>query len=78
MKLHQLVQEKRDNILKIAEQHGAFNIHIFGSVARGEETEESDIDILERIKRIQSYTQELYLLLLIQQLKTTKSHLNPK
>ena len=46
MKLRQLLQEKRDNILKIASQHGAFNIHIFGSVARGEETEDSDIDFL--------------------------------
>ncbi|MEA5534923.1 nucleotidyltransferase family protein [Crocosphaera sp. XPORK-15E] len=46
MKLKQQIQEKRENILKIAAQHGAFNIHIFGSVARGEETQDSDIDFL--------------------------------
>ena len=38
MKLQQILTEKRENILTIAAQHGAFNIHIFGSVARGEET----------------------------------------
>lgn len=46
MKLKQLLQEKRSEILAIAEKHGAFNIRIFGSVARGEETENSDIDFL--------------------------------
>ncbi|MGK7940130.1 MAG: nucleotidyltransferase family protein [Crocosphaera sp.] len=46
MKLQQQLQEKRESILKIAAQHGAFNIHIFGSVARGEETQDSDIDFL--------------------------------
>ena len=46
MKLSQLLQEKRQDILAIAPRHGAFNIRIFGSVARGEETEKSDIDFL--------------------------------
>ncbi|MDJ0660399.1 MAG: nucleotidyltransferase family protein [Crocosphaera sp.] len=41
---------KRENILKIAAQHGAFNIHIFGSVARGEETPDSDIDFLVKME----------------------------
>ena len=46
MSLKQLLQEKREEILGIASKHGAFNIRIFGSVARGEETENSDIDFL--------------------------------
>jgi len=46
MKLSQLLQEKRQDILVIATKHGAFNVRIFGSVARGEETEKSDIDFL--------------------------------
>ncbi|NEQ96308.1 MAG: nucleotidyltransferase family protein [Cyanothece sp. SIO2G6] len=41
-----LLDQKRDDILKIATHHGAFNIRIFGSVARGENTENSDIDFL--------------------------------
>lgn len=44
MSLKQLLQEKRENILNIAAKHGAFNVRVFGSVARGEETESSDID----------------------------------
>ncbi|MFM7190428.1 MAG: nucleotidyltransferase family protein, partial [Microcystaceae cyanobacterium] len=46
MSLKNLVQEKREKILEIAANHGAFNVHLFGSVARGEETENSDIDFL--------------------------------
>ena len=46
MTLKQKLQEKREEILAIAAQHGAFNLRIFGSVARGEETENSDIDFL--------------------------------
>ncbi len=46
MSLRQLLQAKREDILKIAAQHGAFNVRVFGSVARGEETETSDIDFL--------------------------------
>ncbi|MEM9539534.1 MAG: nucleotidyltransferase family protein [Cyanobacteria bacterium P01_E01_bin.42] len=46
MKLKQRVREKREAIAEIAAKHGAFNVRIFGSVARGEETENSDIDLL--------------------------------
>lgn len=46
MNLKQNLQQKRAEILAIANRHGAFNVRIFGSVARGEETENSDIDFL--------------------------------
>ncbi len=46
MGLKELLQEKRAEILSIAAKHGAYNLRIFGSVARGEETPSSDIDIL--------------------------------
>lgn len=46
MKLKQLLLEKREEILKIAEKHGAYNVRIFGSVAREEDNEQSDIDFL--------------------------------
>jgi uncharacterized protein len=56
-KLQKLLQEKREEILSIATKHGAFNVRVFGSVARGEETEHSDIDFLVDydIKRISSW-----------------------
>ncbi len=46
MALRDKLQKQRDRILTIAAQHGAFNVRVFGSVARGEDTEESDIDLL--------------------------------
>ncbi|MBP0022248.1 MAG: nucleotidyltransferase family protein [Cyanobacteria bacterium SBLK] len=46
MKLKQQLQEQREAIAEIAAKHGAFNVRVFGSVARGEETENSDIDLL--------------------------------
>ncbi|MEL6553645.1 MAG: nucleotidyltransferase family protein [Cyanobacteria bacterium J06621_11] len=46
MSLLERLQEKRTEILAITSQHGAFNVRVFGSVARGEETAESDIDFL--------------------------------
>ena len=42
----EIVQTKRDEILRIAERHGARDVRVFGSVARGEASENSDIDLL--------------------------------
>lgn len=36
----------RDAILRLAEKHGAYNVRVFGSVARGEATPDSDVDLL--------------------------------
>jgi hypothetical protein len=33
MSIENLVLEKRDEILRIAERHGAYNVRLFGSVA---------------------------------------------
>lgn len=41
-----LLAEHRDDILRLAEKHGAYNVRVFGSVARGEATDTSDIDFL--------------------------------
>jgi predicted nucleotidyltransferase len=46
MSLNELLREKREDILRIAAKRGAFNIRVFGSVARGEADAESDIDLL--------------------------------
>jgi predicted nucleotidyltransferase len=44
------LQAQREVILKIARQHGASNVRIFGSVARGEATAASDVDFLVDIE----------------------------
>ena len=40
------LHERRDEILRVAARHGADNIRLFGSAARGEDTPDSDIDLL--------------------------------
>lgn len=41
-----LVASKREAILRAAERRGAVNVRVFGSVARGEADEASDVDFL--------------------------------
>jgi predicted nucleotidyltransferase len=48
IQLKELIQDKREEILAVAAKHGAYNVRIIGSVARGEATEDSDIDFLFR------------------------------
>jgi predicted nucleotidyltransferase len=40
------IRQQREEILRVATCHGAGNVRLFGSVARGEETPESDVDLL--------------------------------
>jgi predicted nucleotidyltransferase len=46
MDINHLVREKREAILRLAARHGAHNIRIFGSAARGEAGVDSDVDFL--------------------------------
>ena len=46
MTTKQLLIQKKDEIKQIAVKHGANNVRMFGSVARGEDTAQSDIDLL--------------------------------
>ena len=46
MQVDELLRRRRDEILTLAASHGARNVRVFGSAARGEADEESDIDFL--------------------------------
>lgn len=46
MTAKELLQEKREEILRLCAKYGATNVRVFGSVARGEADEKSDIDLL--------------------------------
>jgi len=46
MGIEQTVHDKKDQINRIAARHGACNVRLFGSVARGEALPGSDIDLL--------------------------------
>ena len=44
--IYTLLIQRRDEILTLAHRRGAKNVRVFGSVARKEAREDSDIDIL--------------------------------
>jgi hypothetical protein len=46
MSIDDLLKAKRQDILRIAAKHGVRSIRVFGSVARGEADEQSDVDFL--------------------------------
>ena len=68
MDINALLQQKREEILRIAAQHGARNIRVFGSVARGEAGPESDIDFLVELEPGRSLLDHAALLLDLEQL----------
>jgi predicted nucleotidyltransferase len=44
--LRALMKNHRDNILRLLEHYGAYNPRLFGSVARGDSMDGSDIDLM--------------------------------
>jgi len=63
MDIYELIKTNREEILKIAAKHGAYNVRIFGSVARGEADEKSDIDFLVEMELNRSLLDRMGLLL---------------
>ena len=49
-----LVEEHREKILELAARHGASNVRIFGSLARGEGSQSSDLDLLVTLEERRS------------------------
>jgi predicted nucleotidyltransferase len=50
MSIDQRIQTKRREILRIAAEHGASNVRVFGSAARGESGPDSDVDFLVTVQ----------------------------
>ena len=40
------LRRRREQILALADAHGARNVRVFGSIARGQATPESDLDLV--------------------------------
>jgi predicted nucleotidyltransferase len=49
MTIEEKLRERRDEIQRIAAEHGVTRVRVFGSVARGEARPESDLDLLIEI-----------------------------
>jgi predicted nucleotidyltransferase len=49
-----LVEAHREEILELAARHGASNVRVFGSLARGEGAESSDLDLLVTLEENRS------------------------
>jgi predicted nucleotidyltransferase len=47
--LDDLLRQKRKQILEIATRHGAFNVRVFGSAAKGTAGPDSDLDLLVEV-----------------------------
>jgi len=50
MTVSEILEAKREDILFLASRHGAKNIRVFGSAARGEAGPESDVDFLVQME----------------------------
>jgi predicted nucleotidyltransferase len=50
MNANQVLHSKRQEIMQIAARHGAYNVRVFGSVARGEARPDSDVDFLVNLE----------------------------
>lgn len=51
MPLQNLLTQKREEIISLAAKYDAVNVRIFGSVARGDDRPDSDIDFLVDVER---------------------------
>jgi hypothetical protein len=63
-----LLKARREEILRIAARHGARNLRVFGSVARGDADEQSDIDLLVEMEPGRSLMDHAALWLELQEL----------
>ena len=54
MKIEELLRSRRQQILEIAEKHGVYDLRVFGSLARGEANEQSDVDFLVEVGPVHS------------------------
>ncbi|HNA10153.1 MAG TPA: nucleotidyltransferase domain-containing protein, partial [Leptospiraceae bacterium] len=61
MNLLAYVRSQRKELIAIAKKHGAYDLRVFGSVARGEESDKSDIDILVSFEKGRSLFDEVRL-----------------
>jgi predicted nucleotidyltransferase len=68
MDIIELLKAQREEILRVAAKHGAHNVRVFGSAARGEARPESDVDFLVQLEPGRSLLDHAALLLDLERL----------
>ena len=66
------IHNRRDEINRLASRYGARDVRIFGSVARGDATEGSDLDLVVRFEAGRTLIDHAGLLADLQELLETK------
>src|ERR1017187_1773670 len=66
--------ERREEILRLAQRRGAHNLRVFGSVARGEANETTDLDLLVALEPGRSLLDHAGLVQDLQELLGIKVH----
>ena len=77
MDLNELLKTHRDEILRIAAKYGARNVRVFGSVARREADEKSDVDFLVEMDRKSTLMDHAALLVELEKLLGRKVDVAP-
>lgn len=72
MAAKELLRKKREEILRVCAKYGARNVRVFGSVARGEADEKSDIDLVVEFEPGRTLLDHAGLWLELQELLTCK------
>ena len=73
-----LLKARRNEIIRVAAKHGARNVRVFGSVARGESGPDSDVDFLVAIDEDRSLLDHAALLVDLEQLLGCKVDVAPE
>jgi len=68
MRLADKVRQNRQRIMEISARYGAGNVRLIGSVARGDDDEQSDVDLLVRFEKGRSLMDQAGLMLELESL----------
>jgi uncharacterized protein len=66
--VYQQIEKRRAEILRIAKDHGARNLRLIGSVARGDVHDDSDLDLLVEFEHGRTLMDHAALMLALQSL----------
>ncbi|MBD2205128.1 nucleotidyltransferase family protein [Calothrix sp. FACHB-1219] len=72
MGIDEILKAHREEILQIAAKYGAYNVRVFGSVARKEATPDSDVDFLIELEPQRTLLDQIALMQSLEELLKRK------